>query len=68
MYCLKGSFGEDSLFMPFTSGKKCTAGTRDNESPFRANEPQAADYLLHVAKEDLIAIRMGIHWFLQKHR
>ena len=56
MYCLKGSFGEDSLFKPFTSGKKCTADTRDNESPFRANEPQATKYLPHVAREDMIAI------------
>ena len=28
---LKGSFEEDSLLLLFTSGKRCTAGARDNE-------------------------------------
>ena len=27
----KGSFKEDLRFLPFTSGKRLTAGTRDNE-------------------------------------
>ena len=34
---LKCSFGEDLLFLPFTSGKKCTVITRDNESPLCRN-------------------------------
>ena len=39
--------GVDSLFLPFTCDKRCTAGTRDNKF---ANGLQAVDYLLHVVR------------------
>ena len=48
----KGSFGEDSLFLPFTSGKRCTAGTRDNEFS-TSREWAAANYLMHVTRGGL---------------
>ena len=37
-------------------------------SPLCAKGLQAADYLPHVTRGGLIANRMGIHKFLQKHR
>ena len=42
--------GVDSLSLPFTCDKRCTAGTRDNNSPLCANGLQAVDYLLHVVR------------------
>ena len=50
----KGSFGEDLLFLLFTSCKRCTAGTSDNEfSTLLVNGLQAADYLPHVTRGGL---------------
>ena len=57
------------MFLLFTSGKRCTAGTSDNEfSTLRANGLQATDYCRMLREEGLIVNRMGIHKLLQKHR
>ena len=58
------------MFLLFTSGKRCTAGTRDNE--FSTLHEWAASRQLRICRmlreEGLIANRTGIHQFLQKHR